>query len=52
MDQVSDDPNRNDDKGEAHEVTHRLSHEEAGKLGQEPTNESLHISHGAKHLPA
>lgn len=52
MDQVSDDPNRNDDKGEAHKVAHRLSHEEAGKLRQEPANESLHISHEAKHLPA
>ena len=52
MDQVSDDPNRNNDKGKADKVTHRLSHEEAGKLSQEPANESLHISHEAKHLPA
>lgn len=52
MDQVSDDPNRNDDKSEAHEIAHRLSHEEAGKLRQEPANESLHISHEEEHLPA
>ena len=32
MDQVSDDPNRNDNKGEANEIAHRLSHEKAGKL--------------------
>ena len=32
MDQVSDDPNRNDDKSKADEITHRLSHEETGKL--------------------
>ena len=52
MDQISDDPNRKNSKSEANEIAHRLSHEEIGKLGQEPTNESLHISHEAKHLPA
>lgn len=51
MDQVSDDPNRNNGKGKADEIAHRLGHEEAGKLSQKPTNESLHISHEAKHLP-
>ena len=52
MDQVSDDPNRNNDKSETDEIAHRLSHEEIGKLSQKPTDKSLHISHGAKHLPA
>lgn len=32
MDQVSDDPNRNNDKGETDEITHRLSHKKTGKL--------------------
>ena len=32
MDQISDDPNRNNDKGETNKIAHRLSHKEAGKL--------------------
>ena len=52
MDQVSDDPNRNDDKGETHEIAHRLSHKKTGKLSQKPADESLHISHEEEHLPA
>ena len=32
MDQISDDPNRNNDKGETNEITHGFSHKEAGKL--------------------
>jgi len=52
MDQISDDPNRKNNKGEADKIAHRLSHKEAGKLGQKPADESLHISHGKEHLPA
>ena len=52
MDQISDDPNRKNSKSKADEITHRLSHEETGKLGQKPANESLHISHEEEHLPA
>lgn len=52
MDQISDDPNCNNSKGKTNEIAHRLSHKKAGKLGQKPTDKSLHISHEAKHLPA
>ena len=52
MDQVSDDPNRNNDKGKTHEIAHRLSHKKARKLSQKPANESLHISHEEEHPPA
>ena len=52
MDQISDDPNRKNSKSKANEIAHRLSHKEIGKLSQKPTDESLHISHEAKHLPA
>ena len=32
MDQISDDPNRNNNKGKTDEIAHRLSHEKTGKL--------------------
>lgn len=52
MDQISDDPNRKNSKSKTNEIAHRFSHKEMGKLGQKPTDESLHISHESKHLPA
>ena len=51
MGYISDNPDRNDDKGEADEVADRLGHEERGKLRKEPITKGLHLSHGAKHLP-
>lgn len=52
MDQISDDPNRKNSKSKANEVAHRLSHKEIGKFSKKPADESLHISHESKHLPA
>lgn len=52
MNQISDDPNRKNRKSKTDEIAHRFSHKEIGKLSQKPTDESLHISHESKHLPA